>query len=126
MEQTIINNTKVNYQSTNPEDFIEVLNSLANNIGAVRNLGVFADIVSVEYSKDLKVRAVNKFVNTRTENDKKSGNSIFHDNSPKHPRQYDYETLLNGIPAPAEFPSFINESTENNKVEDEDEDDDDD
>ena len=43
----------MNYNSTDPKDFVEVLNKIADAMGGVSNMGVFADITSVTQSNEM-------------------------------------------------------------------------
>ena len=43
----------LNYNSTDPKDFVEVLNKIADAMGGVSNMGVFADITSVTQSNEM-------------------------------------------------------------------------
>lgn len=117
MKKVNLQESPINMKSTNAEDFINVLNEFSEKANGLRNLGVFADIVSVEYRKEVKIQVSNEYVSVKMIDDEQSGSLLQKDSSSSNPRDFSYEELLNGIPATPSLPSFETEEIGNNDSE---------
>lgn len=62
MKSKPIPDLDVNFKSTDPKDFVEVLNKIAEKFGGVTNMGAFADITSIVPSDELKAEVCDEFV----------------------------------------------------------------
>ena len=91
----VVNNLVCNIESTNPEDFIEVLNTISPELNGVTNLGVFSDIKSVEQSSALLSEVEEQFIHVETEKDEQPYNHLKNDGSSAEPYDYDFDFLLN-------------------------------
>lgn len=84
----------VNFKSTNPNDFIEVLNTIADKFGAVTNLGVFADIDSVTLTNELKAEMQDEFVRVSIKEYESPELTYIKTQGITSPFELDFETML--------------------------------
>lgn len=89
----ILKDLSVNTVSTNPDDFIDILNSLSDALGGVTNLGVFCDIQKVEQKSAILAHVGEQFIHVETENAEQPYNNLSNDGSSTEP--YDFDYLLN-------------------------------
>ena len=86
---------KIDTTSTDPNDFIEVLNAISPEFGGVTNLGVFCDITNVEQSSAIRSEVEEQFVHVETERAEKPYALLDNDGSSTEPYDFDFEKLLN-------------------------------
>ena len=55
-----------NFKSTDPNDFVEILNKISNDRGGVSNMGVFSDITSITQTKEMVAIISNEYVMVHT------------------------------------------------------------
>lgn len=91
----VVNELVCSIDSTNPEDYIEVLNVISPALKGVTNLGVFCDIKSVEHSSALLSEVEEQFIHVETKKDEQPYNHLKNDGSSAEPYDYDFDFLLN-------------------------------
>jgi len=91
----ILKDLSFNTVSTNPNDFIEILNSLSESFGGVTNLGVFGDIQKIEQKSAVLAHVGEQFVHVETENAEQPYNKLQNDGSSTDPYDFDFDYLLN-------------------------------
>ena len=82
-------------ESKNPEDFIEVLNTISSELGGVSNLGVFCDIKSIEQTCAVLSKVEEQFIHVETEKGEQPYDHLENDGSSAEPYDYDFDFLLN-------------------------------
>lgn len=88
-------NLNVDYKSTSPDDFIEVLNEISPEIGGVTNLGVFADIKSITPGYVLRTKESDEYINVKTSHDEAPFNTMRNDGSSIEPYDHNFDHLIN-------------------------------
>ncbi|MCQ2256972.1 MAG: hypothetical protein MJZ41_03140 [Bacteroidaceae bacterium] len=88
-------NIMINRQSTNVDDFVEVLNTISPEMGGVTNLGVFCDINSVEQSVAVLSDVEEQFIHVETERGEQPYDKLFNDGSSIEPYDFSFNHLLN-------------------------------
>lgn len=84
----------LNYNSTDPKDFVEVLNKIADAMGGVSNMGVFADITSVTQSNEMIANVADKYVIVSTKRYEKPHRDLVVTTNVSDPYQFDLDTLV--------------------------------
>ena len=99
----------MNYNSTDPKDFVEVLNKIADAMGGVSNMGVFADITSVTQSNEMIANVADKYVTVSTKRYEKSHRDLVVTTNVADPYQFDLDTLVGkkGSNIPSILESFL-------------------
>lgn len=85
---------KVDETSTNPDDFVELLNIASPLLGGITNLGVFCDITSVSHKSALLADVEMQYIHVETEDDEQPDRKLVNDGSSTNPSDLSYETLL--------------------------------
>lgn len=96
MKTKVIKGIRVDYNSTNPKDFIDVLNEVSPQIEGVTNLGVFADITKITPMKYLVNEVEEHFVNVCVSSGESPYKDLVNDGSPSKPYDHPFYELLNG------------------------------
>lgn len=91
----ILKDLSVNTVSTNPDDFIDILNTLSDALGGVTNLGVFCDIQKVEQKSAILAHVGEQFIHVETENAEQPYNNLSNDGSSTEPYDFNFDYLLN-------------------------------
>ncbi len=91
----VIDNLEMSIESTNPEDYIETLNTISSEMGGVTNLGVFCDIKSIEHTSALLSDVEEQFIHVEVVKDEQPYNYLNNDGSSTKPYDYDFDFLLN-------------------------------
>ena len=89
-----IEGLKVDLSSTNPMDFVSALNKIADNLGGVSNMGIFADIVSITPIEEMRVGVVDGFIDVKTGMKEKPGRELTIKDGINDPYELDYDVLL--------------------------------
>ncbi len=89
-----VGDIRIPFGSSNPEDYVDALNKVANKIGSFDFLGTFSDIESVECSNALKVETSSSFVHIEVENCEQSDQLLINDGSSINPLDYSIKQLL--------------------------------
>lgn len=99
----------LNYNSTDPKDFVEVLNKIADAMGGVSNMGVFADITSVTQSNEMIANVADKYVIVSTKRYEKPHRDLVVTTNVADPYQFDLDTLVGkkGSNIPSILESFL-------------------
>ena len=99
----------LNYNSTDPKDFVEVLNKIADAMGGVSNMGVFADITSVTQSNEMIANVADKYVTVSTKRYEKPHRDLVVTTNVADPYQFDLDTLVGkkGSNIPSILESFL-------------------
>ena len=84
-----------NFTSEDPLDHVLVLNKAGVAFGAIKNLGIYADITKVTFSHALKVTTEDDFVEITTEDLEMAGNALPSDDSSDNPFDFTFDDLLN-------------------------------
>lgn len=66
LKTKIIDGITPNFESTDSKDFIEILNKIAEAMGGVPNMGVFADITKVTQSNEMMADVSEQFISVTT------------------------------------------------------------
>lgn len=90
-----VGNIGIPFGSTNPNDYVEVLNKVANKVGSFDFLGTFSDVESVECSNALKVETSSSFVHVEVKNFEQPDGLLNNDGSSTNPFDYPIKQLLN-------------------------------
>ena len=85
----------IKLDSTNMEDFIEVLNTISPEMGGVANLGAFCEIRNIEQSSALLSEVEEQFIHVETERGEQPYNRLENDGSSSKPYDFDFDRLLN-------------------------------
>lgn len=88
-------NLEVNRTSTNPDDFVEMLNMISQEFGGISNLGVFCDITNVEQTSAIVADVEEQFIHVDTEHDEQPYDKLTNDGSSVNPYDFNFEHLLN-------------------------------
>lgn len=91
----IFESLEIQKNSTNPDDYIEILNTISPAMGGVTNLGVFSDIKNIEHTSALLAEVEEQFIHVETERDEQPYDNLVNDNSSSNPYDFDFNHLLN-------------------------------
>ena len=83
-----------NFTSEEPLEHVLILNKAGAAMGAIKNLGVYADITKVTFSHALKVTTEDDFVEITTECREMPGQTLSSDDSSSNPSDFAFEDLL--------------------------------
>lgn len=99
----------MNYDSTDPKDFVEVLNKIADAMGGVSNMGVFADITSVTQTNEMVARVADKYITVSTKRYEKPHRDLVVTTNVSEPYQFELDTLAgkNGSNIPSDLEQFL-------------------
>ena len=99
----------MNYDSTDPKDFVEVLNKIADAMGGVSNMGVFADITSVKQSNEMVAKVADKCITVSTKRYEKPHRNLVVTTNVSEPYQFELDTLAgkNGSNIPSDLEQFL-------------------
>lgn len=106
MKKVVLTETPINMKSTNPEDFIAALNALSAKVNGLRNLGVFADIISIEHTHEVVIDAANEYVSVDVVSEEKPRKTLTRKDESSDPRDFSFSELLGGIPPLPAIPNF--------------------
>lgn len=109
MKTKVIDGLPMNFESTDPKDFVEVLNRIAEAMGGVPNMGVFADITSVAQSNEMIASVADKYVSVSTKHYEKPYRDLTVTTNVADPYQFELDTLVgkNGSNIPADLEHFL-------------------
>lgn len=109
LKTKVVEGLPLNYNSTDPKDFVEVLNKIADAMGGVSNMGVFADITSVTQSNEMIANVVDKYVTVSTKRYEKPHRDLVVTTNVADPYQFDLDTLVGkkGSNIPSILESFL-------------------
>lgn len=109
LKTKVVEGLLLNYNSTDPKDFVEVLNKIANAMGGVSNMGVFADITSVTQSNEMIANVADKYVTVSTKRYEKPHRDLVVTTNVADPYQFDIDTLVGkkGSNIPSVLESFL-------------------
>ena len=94
LKTKVVDGLPLNYESTEPKDFVEVLNKIADAMGGVSNMGVFADITSVTQSNEMIAQVADKYVAVSTKRYEKPHRDLIVTTNVADPYQFDLDTLV--------------------------------
>ena len=116
---------QLKFDSSDPKDFVDTLNKIAEVFGGVSNMGVFADITSVQQSNEMIAHVEDKYVVVNTRNYEKPHRDLVITTNVVDPYQFDLDTLVgkNGSNIPSSLEQFL-ENANTKGLEQDDEDDD--
>ena len=83
-----------NFTSEDPLEHVLVLNKAGTAFGALKNLGIYADITKVTFSHALKVTTEDDFVEISIEDREMVGNNLPSDDSSANPLDFGFDDLL--------------------------------
>lgn len=89
----VIEGLPLNFESTNPEDFVEVLNKVANAMGGVSNMGVFADITSVTQTNEMIADVADEYISVSTSHYEKPRRDLIATGNEIEPYQLELDVL---------------------------------
>lgn len=89
-----IEDLQPNFTSEEPLEHVLILNKAGAAMGAIKNLGVYADITKVTFSHALKVTTEDDFVEITTECREVPGQTLSADNSSSNPFDFAFDDLL--------------------------------
>ena len=109
LKTKVVEGLPLNYNSTDPKDFVEVLNKIADAMGGVSNMGVFADITSVTQSNEMIANVADKYVTVSTKRYEKPHRDLVVTINVADPYQFDLDTLVGkkGSNIPSVLESFL-------------------
>lgn len=109
LKTKVVEGLPLNYDSTDPKDFIEVLNKIADAMGGVSNMGVFADITSVTQTNEMVARVADKYITVSTKRYEKPHRDLVVTTNVSEPYQFELDTLAgkNGSNIPSVLESFL-------------------
>ena len=109
LKTKVVEGLPLNYDSTDPKDFVEVLNKIADAMGGVSNMGVFADITSVTQSNEMIANVADKYVTVSTKRYEKPHRDLVVTTNVADPYQFDLDTLVGkkGSNIPSILESFL-------------------
>ena len=109
LKTKVVEGLPLNYNSTDPKDFVEVLNKIADAMGGVSNMGVFADITSVTQSNEMIANVADKYVTVSTKRYEKPHRDLVVTTNVADPYQFDLDTLVGkkGSNIPSIWESFL-------------------
>lgn len=87
-------NIPADKKSTDPGDFIDIMNEASPLLGGVSNLGTFCDITSVTQSYALLSDVEMLYMHIETERDEQPKCQLVNDGSPDNPADISFEELL--------------------------------
>ncbi len=87
-------NITADKNSTEPADFIDILNEASPLLGGVSNLGTFCDITSVTQKCALLSDIEMLYMHIETENDEQPRSELPNDGSPDNPFDISFDKLL--------------------------------
>lgn len=90
----VIEGLPLNYNSTNPKDFVEVLNKIADAMGGVPNMGAFVDITSVTQTNKMVAKVEDKYVVVSTKQYERPYRDYIVTTNVVEPWQFDLDTLV--------------------------------
>lgn len=116
LKTKVVDGLPLNYESTDPKDFVEVLNKIADAMGGVSNMGVFADITSVTQSNEMIADVEDKYVVVSTKRYEKPHRDLMVTTNVFEPYQFELDTLVgkNGSNIPSNLASFLKQSEKSN------------
>lgn len=95
MMDNIISDLNVNYDSSNPNDYIDILNKISlSTEECVDNLGVYADITSVELRSEMIADVCDEFIQTSVVDNEVPGPTGSINNSYMSPEELTYDELV--------------------------------
>ena len=105
----VVSGLPLNFESTEPKDFVEVLNKIAEAMGGVSNLGVFADITSVTQSNEMIADVADKYITVSTKRHEMPHNDLLVTTNVAEPYQFELDTLVgkNGSNIPSVLERFL-------------------
>lgn len=109
LKTKVVEGLPLNYDSTDPKDFIEVLNKIADAMGGVSNMGVFADITSVTQTNGMVARVADKYITVSTKRYEKPHRDLVVTTNVSEPYQFELDTLAgkNGSNIPSDLEQFL-------------------
>lgn len=109
LKTKVVEGLPLNYDSTDPKDFIEVLNKIADAMGGVSNMGVFADITSVTQTNEMVARVADKYITVSTKRYEKPHRDLVVTTNVSEPYQFELDTLAgkNGSNIPSDLEQFL-------------------
>ena len=126
LKTKVVEGLPLNYNSTDPKDFVEVLNKIADAMGGVTNMGVFADITSVTQSNEMIANVADKYVAVSVKRYEKPHRDLVVTTNVEDPYQFDLDTLVgkNGSNISSELERFLSKVDKPALKEEDDEDED--
>lgn len=105
----VVDGLPVNFESTDPKDFVEILNKIAETMGGVSNMGVFADITSVTQSNEMIANVADKYITVSTKRHEMPHDELVVTDNIVEPYQFDLDTLAgkNGSNIPPSLERFL-------------------
>ena len=94
LKTKVVEGLPLNYNSTDPKDFVEVLNKIADAMGGVSNMGVFAEITSVTQSNEMIAHVAEKYVAVSVKRYEKPHRDLVVTTNVADPYQFDLDTLV--------------------------------
>lgn len=83
------------HTSNNPEDFIPVLNEMSNkSIGAVRNVGLYAQITSIEHNSKIILADYETYVSIDKQTKEVAGTGLKKEGINKDPWKLSFKSLF--------------------------------
>lgn len=112
LKTKVVDGLPLNYDSTDSKDFVEALNRIADAMGGVSNMGVFADITSVTQSNEMIADVEDKYVVVGTKRYEKPHRNLVVTTNVSEPYQFELDTLVgkNGSNIPSDLESFLTQS----------------
>ncbi len=116
LKTKVVDGLPLNYESTDPKDFVEVLNKIADAMGGVSNMGAFADITSLTQSNEMITNVEDKYVVVNTKRYEKPHRDLVVTTNVAEPYQFELDTLVGkkGSNITSDLESFLSQTKDTN------------
>lgn len=89
----VVEGLPLNFESTDPKDFVEILNKVANAMGGVSNMGVFADITSITQANEMVAEVADEYISVSTSHYEKPRKELIAKGNETEPYQLELDVL---------------------------------
>jgi len=109
LKTKIVDGITPNFESTDSKDFVVILNKIAEAMGGVPNMGVFADITQITQSNELMADASDQYIAVTTKQYEKPHRDLQPDSDETDPFQLELDCLVGktGNAMPSDLSAFL-------------------
>lgn len=109
LKTKIVDGITPNFESTDSKDFVGILNKIAEAMGGVPNMGVFADITQITQSNELMADASDQYIAVTTKQYEKPHRDLQPDSDETDPFQLELDCLVGktGNKMPSDLSAFL-------------------